>query len=475
MSEWHDAPEDWSSPPSRPATAQPAEHPVTVEDVEAAEMNPWADRTQQQQQNHNEPTKTETVLVDNNLPNTIPFDTANVSTENLETPPLVFADLDVGNESIHDGNTDPWGVPIAPFRPQPIESIASTTPSSQQMQSDAPNSMVFWKKFKGPFLPSEAISIGRDTDGSSLFATRAPWKGGLHVGKGRNNGGCYISWGGKEVLLGHEAEYEVLCGVAEGIEWIPQNGLVSAGLVSGDRLIEGGHEENGTPLFIGFCETYFHGTQVGKCGPHISGVNYPYAGKECNVKQYKIAAYARVLEMDDTTTDDPSIVESESTAQYSTEALSSGAPIVYWRAASKTLPHDAIRLGRDIDGTPLYAGRAKVSGGGVQVGKIRGGEACYIPYGGRELTFKKGFEVLCGDSRVIDLEEVEGKIPLMKIADLKPIEAGSEANGMPLYIAIHEAFGTIQIGKCSPSLPGCHFSYNGKEHIGAKFRMVVYH
>ncbi|KAJ3239119.1 hypothetical protein HDU81_006450 [Chytriomyces hyalinus] len=469
MSEWHDAPEDWSSPPSRPATVQPVEQPVTADDVQEAELNPWADPTQQQQQqqqqNHNEPTKTETNQTDSPS-NSI--HTAHVSTENFDTPPLVFADLDGGN---NDGSTDPWGAPVAPFRPQPIESIASSTP--YQELRDMPNSMTYWKKFKGPFLPSEAIPIGRDTDGSSLFATRAPWKGGLHVGKGRNNGGCYISWGGKEILLGHEAEYEVLCGLAEAIEWIPQNGLVSAGLVSGNRLIQGGHEENGTPLFVGFCETYFHGTQVGKCGPHISGVNYPYGGKECNSKQYKIAAYARVLEMDDTT--DASLVDSESAAEISTESISSGAPIVYWRAGSKTLPHDAIRLGRDVDGTPLYAGRAKVKGGGVQVGKIRGGEACYIPYGGRELTFKKGFEVFCGDSRVIDLEEVEGKIPLMKIADLKPIEAGSEANGMPLYIGIHEAFGTIQIGKCSPSLPGCHFSYNGKEHVGAKFRMVVYH
>ncbi|KAI9330741.1 hypothetical protein BDR26DRAFT_795972, partial [Obelidium mucronatum] len=94
--------------------------------------------------------------------------------------------------------------------------------------------------------------------------------------------------------------------------------------------------------------------------------------------------------------------------------------------------------------------------------------------GGKELRFKKDFEVLCGDSNLISLVEMEGAIGLGKLADLKPVEAGHEENGMPLYISIHEAFNSIQIGKCSPTLPGCHFSYQGKECVGKKYRMIVF-
>ncbi|KAJ3199761.1 hypothetical protein HDU82_000166 [Entophlyctis luteolus] len=337
------------------------------------------------------------------------------------------------------------------------------TSTSASLPSTATSrSRVIWRRICGKFVPPDAIPLGRDTDGAPLFATRAPYMEGVHVGKAHNGAGCYISYGGKEILLPESAEYEVLCGHPSSIEWIPSMGKLSRSLVASSRLIESGFEPSG-PQFIGKCETYLNGTPVGKCGPELSGLHYPFGGKEIVVTNYRVAAYA----VEETPEADMTSLSSE---QHSEESA------VYWRSCSiGQIPDDAIRLGRDFDGTPFYGGRAKVSGGGVQVGKITSAAGCSIGYGGKELKLRSKFEILCGDSTAIDWVEVEGPVSLMKLAEWKPVEAGEEANGMPLYIGIHEAFGAIQVGKCSPRLPGCAFGHGGKEHSGKKYRMVVYH
>ncbi|ORY46865.1 hypothetical protein BCR33DRAFT_736379 [Rhizoclosmatium globosum] len=371
-----------------------------------------------------------------------------------EVVPLVFAgDLEFADAWGDGGSSNDAGRTHVSLEGEADPSLSGPGPLL-----GASEPKVFWKSIRGKFVPPSAIPIGRDSDGAPLFATRTKYMNGVHVGKGRNGGGCHIPYGGKEILLGDDEEYDVLCGNPSSIEWVPANNKVPVPLMSTGRLIEGGFEKDG-PIFIGICETYFHGTQPGKCGPHLAGLHYSYGGKEINVAQYKVALHA-----------------APSTENDEAEELVTNSGTVYWRAASVKLgvPAGAIRMGRDSDGSPLYAGRVKVNKGGVQVGKVRLDSGCFIGYGGKEVRYKTDFEVLCGDSRIISLVELEGSISLGKLAELKPIEAGNEETGMPLYIGIHEAFGSIQIGKCSPSLKGCHFSYNGKEHIGTKYRLIVY-
>ncbi|KAI8619157.1 hypothetical protein BC830DRAFT_1165608 [Chytriomyces sp. MP71] len=315
----------------------------TASEVGTVSNNAW------REENHNEDGDDETGADDDG--------------EKSSEPDLVFATEE--NESIA---RDMWGNPTR-FKPVPIlaTSASDSTPSLAASRQSA---RVFWKKFSGKFMPQQAIPIGRDGDGAPLFSTRVVYKDGLQVGKGRNQAGCYLSYEGKEILLAEDVEYEVLCGDAEGIEWIPSSGKLSNSLISSDRLIQGGRESNGDQLFVGLCDTYFHGSQVGKCGQHLSGLHYPYDGKETIVSQYRVAAYGQILEMDDVAL---SLCEDvESINEQGT--LSS----VHWRTYSSSMP-DAIRLGRDTDGTPLYAGRSKVKKGGVQVGKIRG-DTCFIPF-----------------------------------------------------------------------------------------------
>ncbi|KAJ3130592.1 hypothetical protein HK100_007915 [Physocladia obscura] len=400
-------------------------------------------------------------------------------------PPLEFADA-WGNESDDDDSNDN-SLRAPGSRSEPLRSYStlSQNPSASVGQMPfppMPRSDVYWKLFAGKFVPPDAIPLGRDTDGAPLFATRASYKDGIHVGKAHNNAGCYISFGGKELLLPDDVEYEILCGNPGAVEWIPAANKLSRSLVSSRRLIAAGFEKSG-PQFIGTCDTYFNGSPIGKCGPALSGLHYPYGGKEIVAANYRVAAYAPLIdsfESNGIDTEMSSLNSSNTETKtpsslLSTSVSTAAGSSAYWRvSAVRQIPDDAIRIGRDADGLPFYAGRVKVSNGGVQVGKVTAVTGCAIGFGGRELNFQRNFEILCGDSLAIDFVEIEGAVSLMKLAALKPVAAGHEENGMPLYVAVHEAFGAVHVGKCSPSLPGCHFPHAGKEQVGLKYRMVVY-
>ncbi|KAJ3023898.1 UNVERIFIED_CONTAM: hypothetical protein HDU68_008422 [Siphonaria sp. JEL0065] len=439
--EWHDAPTIASTDEQKAEAEIIVKRSLSTENVALDAVDPWA-----------EPGSKTNLASTSTSTSTRTFEFA------TEVVPLVFA----GEAEILD-SADAWGGSVEHHQTTAVG--RTITPIQQEVGGPAPvlgeprQTRVFWTSISGKYVPPDAIPIGRDSDGAPLFASRALYQGGVHVGKARNGSGCYIPFGGKEIELKDSEQYDVLCGITSGIEWVPANDKLTTSLVSTGRVIEGGRETSGDLLFIGVCDTYFHGSQVGKCGPHLAGLHYSYGGKEVRVSQYRVALHAAPSQEDVPTY----------------EPVNPGS--IYWRVASvkQGVPAGAIRMGRDSDGAPLYVGRAKVKNGGIQVGKVRLDTGCYIAFGGNELQFKKDFEVLCGDANLINLVEMEGTIGLGKLADLKPIEAGHEENGMPLYISILEAFGSIQIGKCSPTLNGCHFSYGGKECVGPKYRMIVYY
>lgn len=58
-------------------------------------------------------------------------------------------------------------------------------------------------------IPRDAIPVGREAGGETLYAARAFYQGGLHVGKAGkhfNPPGAVISWGGGAVTV---EKYEV--------------------------------------------------------------------------------------------------------------------------------------------------------------------------------------------------------------------------------------------------------------------------
>ena len=65
-----------------------------------------------------------------------------------------------------------------------------------------------WVAASGGAIPHGATVAGTATDGEPLFACRAGFEDGIHIGKLRKAfGGCNIPWGGKERTV---KSYEVL-------------------------------------------------------------------------------------------------------------------------------------------------------------------------------------------------------------------------------------------------------------------------
>nr|XP_018259643.1 uncharacterized protein I303_07711 [Kwoniella dejecticola CBS 10117]OBR81801.1 hypothetical protein I303_07711 [Kwoniella dejecticola CBS 10117] len=112
--------------------------------------------------------------------------------------------------------------------------------------------LFMWKLVeKGQRLPNDALPIGREQDGAVLYAARAWWEGGIHLGKAGHHliSGASISYGGAEITLD---TYEVLCGPINEpylVKWMTyRHGEVAA--VQGWQPIEGGREKDGTALLL---------------------------------------------------------------------------------------------------------------------------------------------------------------------------------------------------------------------------------
>ncbi|KAI9329277.1 hypothetical protein BDR26DRAFT_939441 [Obelidium mucronatum] len=132
----------------------------------------------------------------------------------------------------------------------------------------------------------------------------------------------------------------------------------------------------------------------------------------------------------------------------------SAGPVI-WRSVTPgtNLPQDALQLGRDTDGSPLYAGRAPI-------------------YGGWHIG-KGNFEVLCGSPKAVSVVPQEKDLDLDTLPH-QPIDAGHEANGERLYVALIDKDGSTQIGKCGPNLEGgANYGFFGKEYTAKHYRAVV--
>jgi hypothetical protein len=103
------------------------------------------------------------------------------------------------------------------------------------------------------------------------------------------------------------------------------------------------------------------GIHIGKVRPAFGAANIPYGGEEIKVNPYEVLV---------------------------------GSGTFIWVAASGgQVPDGAVALGREKDGTPLFAARAQYQGG-LHLGKVRlAFGAANIPYGGKEVKVN-AYEVL---------------------------------------------------------------------------------
>ncbi|OMH79424.1 hypothetical protein AX774_g7157 [Zancudomyces culisetae] len=137
------------------------------------------------------------------------------------------------------------------------------------------------------------------------------------------------------------------------------------------------------------------------------------------------------------------------------------------------IPPNAVVGGTEIDGTPLYVGRVFYDGG-LHPGKcgphLEGGGFA-LGYDGKEIKLNKYF-VLCGDASKLKWIEQNGNL---MIIGFKPLEAGNEASGEPLYIARTEYNGGYQIGKCGEHIKeGIVFPYFKKERSEKKYTILAH-
>ncbi|KAJ3064202.1 hypothetical protein HDU99_004541, partial [Rhizoclosmatium hyalinum] len=84
-------------------------------------------------------------------------------------------------------------------------------------------------------------------------------------------------------------------------------------------------------------------------------------------------------------------------------------------------PNDAIVLGKDSDGGPLFAARDNIWGG-FHIGKCTRQGHAYISYGGDETQIKNQFEILCGNPNTVTVIPQSGALNLNGLTH-QPLDA----------------------------------------------------
>lgn len=131
------------------------------------------------------------------------------------------------------------------------------------------------------------------------------------------------------------------------------------------------------------------------------------------------------------------------------------------------VPQDAVPLGHEADGTPLYVARAYFAGG-LHIGKVRRGfGAANIPYAGEEVKVNP-YEVLYAIGDLFYWAEGRnGYLPYGAIA------MGREQDGTRLYVARAEYAGGLHVGKVRPPYVAAEIPYGGKEIAVTPYEVLV--
>jgi len=273
-------------------------------------------------------------------------------------------------------------------------------------------------------VSSNALQGGKDSDGSLIYVGRA-----LHSGVKLpakvipSKNACYVSYNGKEILVDN---FEVLTHDAR-LAWEPQSdGRVAEGAVSSGRE---GNEE----LFIG--RAPFQGSMtIGKIHPSHRCLYFPYNGKEERATHYEVLVYKKPKAQWQPTTSTSlvpkdaiiggrdtdgaqiyvgrashegdllpcKVIPSKKVAyvayngseitKHNYEILVGG-DLQWTREKNGKVPQGAFPAGRTKQGETLFIGRVDHNRSQT-IGKVHQTHGClYIPYGGKELSFKE-YEVL---------------------------------------------------------------------------------
>ncbi|XP_060524350.1 natterin-3-like [Cylas formicarius] len=119
------------------------------------------------------------------------------------------------------------------------------------------------------------------------------------------------------------------------------------------------------------------------------------------------------------------------------------------------VPHSALHGGTDVDGAPIYVGRAFHEGDWIPAKVIPDKRVAYIAYGGQEIPVHK-YQVLC--EQTFDwVPAGDGHIPQDAVV------GGRTSDGENLYIGRVHHEGANTVGKVHPSHGSCYIPFGGQE------------
>ncbi|KAI0344718.1 carbohydrate-binding module family 12 protein [Trametopsis cervina] len=147
-------------------------------------------------------------------------------------------------------------------------------------------------------------------------------------------------------------------------------------------------------------------------------------------------------------------------------------PVTWVLVQGKNLPPNPFPGGEE-HGQPLFISRAFYEGS-IQVGKASRAfdTGAAIGYGHKEIGLSS-YEILLADPQAVHWVNARGHFKPEELG-VRPVEAGREANGQPLYIAQAHYDNGIHPGKCSPHLDGAFITYGGTEKEVKEYRVLCY-
>jgi hypothetical protein len=149
-------------------------------------------------------------------------------------------------------------------------------------------------------------------------------------------------------------------------------------------------------------------------------------------------------------------------------------PPVYWVLTERDqIPQNAVQMGHEADGTPLFAARAFYEDSLVigKAGRHLRPEGANISYGGRSHTVEK-YEILVGDPRAITWKRFDGR---PEVRGWQPVDGGREKDGSYLFVGrTDDHQGSVQVGKVSENNDCIWFAYGSGEVQTRPFYIAAY-
>lgn len=140
-----------------------------------------------------------------------------------------------------------------------------------------------------------------------------------------------------------------------------------------------------------------------------------------------------------------------------------------WVASSAyaPIPPGAVYGGNDVDGSPIYVGRAFHDGDNLPAKVLPSQNVAYVAYNGQEIA-KHQYEILCGGNTSW-VHSGHGSIPH------NAVRGGQTSSGEPLYIGRTHHQGSLTPGKVHPSHGSLYIPFGGSEVPFKSYEILIEH